>query len=104
MQKILVGVMALAALVAGVYFIARSPSDEPLVSATTGDIEMPVYILRSQQPAGASILVIVPPTGEQVKIQVPPNTREGAKVRVNGKGAKSSSGQRGDLYLNVRVQ
>ena len=78
------------------------PSIEPVVSSN-GDIEMPVEILRSQQAEGVAMLVIVPTTGEQVTITIPPNVVEGTRLRLPAKGATSPTGGRGDLYLKVRV-
>jgi len=39
----------------------------------------------------------------RVEVKIPPGVREGSRVRVAGAGGKGSRGQRGNLYLRVRI-
>lgn len=104
LYAMLIGLFLLIGGGAALWFKFRGGlSNDPVVSATTGDIEMPIEVLASQQPTGVSMLVIVPSTGEQVTVKVPPGISEGTRLRLGGKGAPSPKGGRGDLYLKVRV-
>ena len=38
-----------------------------------------------------------------VKVKIPPGTQAGQRFRVSGRGAPGVSGERGDLYLEVRL-
>src|SRR5262249_30367673 len=40
----------------------------------------------------------------KVEVRIPAGVREGSRVRVAGEGASGRGGQRGDLYLRVRLQ
>ncbi|MEQ9403591.1 MAG: DnaJ C-terminal domain-containing protein [Cyclobacteriaceae bacterium] len=40
---------------------------------------------------------------EKIRVKIKPGTYEGLKLRVKGKGQKSSKGKAGDLFLTVRV-
>jgi curved DNA-binding protein len=42
--------------------------------------------------------------GEKIKIQIRPGVYTGQKLRLKGKGRISTSGQRGDLYLTIKLQ
>ncbi|MBS4023598.1 MAG: J domain-containing protein [Dethiobacter sp.] len=47
-------------------------------------------------------------TGEQpahktLSVKIPPGTREGTRIRLRGQGGDSPGGQKGDLYLRVRL-
>jgi DnaJ-class molecular chaperone len=39
----------------------------------------------------------------RVEVKIPPGVREGSRVRVAGAGGRGSRGQRGNLYLRVRI-
>lgn len=39
----------------------------------------------------------------RVEVRIPPGVREGSRVRVAGAGGRGSRGQRGNLYLKVRI-
>lgn len=41
------------------------------------------------------------PTGEQVRVQIPPNTNTGKVIRLSGKGLRDVGGNRGDIYFVV---
>ncbi|MEM6614610.1 MAG: J domain-containing protein [Cyanobacteria bacterium P01_C01_bin.72] len=42
---------------------------------------------------------------ETVKVRIPAGAKSGSRLRIKGKGQRSSlSGQRGDLYLNIQLQ
>jgi curved DNA-binding protein len=40
---------------------------------------------------------------EKIKVKIKPGAYDGLKLRVKGKGQKSSSGKSGDLYLTVKI-
>ena len=42
--------------------------------------------------------------GEKIKVKIKPGAYDGLKLRVKGKGQKSTSGKAGNLYLNISVQ
>ena len=81
-----------------------SSTNEPQVSSSTGDITMPVEVLSSQSAEGVSMLVVIPFTGEQVTVKIPPHASEGQRLRLKGKGAASPAGPRGDLYLKIHIR
>ena len=103
MFAVLLGVSAIGIGGAWWWFEARGKSNEPEVSATTGEIVMPVEMLANQIPEGVSMLVMVPTTGEQVTVRIPPRTPEGTRLHLAGKGSPSPKGGRGDLYLKVHI-
>ena len=41
--------------------------------------------------------------GSKKEIKIPPGVKTGTKVKATGAGPADSSGQRGDIYLNIRV-
>jgi curved DNA-binding protein len=46
----------------------------------------------------------VPTLEGHVRLKVPPGTRSGQRFRLRGRGLPSSSGARGDLYVEVQVE
>ena len=38
------------------------------------------------------------------RVKIPPETRDGTKLRLSGLGQKTSAGQTGDLYLKVEIK
>lgn len=44
------------------------------------------------------------PTGEKVRIDVPPGVESGFKIRLKGRGERGPSGERGDLYVTFDVE
>jgi DnaJ-class molecular chaperone len=43
------------------------------------------------------------PSGDRLRVKIPPGIREGQKLRLAGKGPKSRSGKSGDVYVEIRV-
>lgn len=41
--------------------------------------------------------------GKKLSFKVPPNAREGKKIKIKGKGKKKKNGKRGNLYLKVKI-
>ncbi len=66
------------------------------------DVEVNVTITMEEAYNGTSRLVSV--EGRNLQVKIPPGARNGTKVRVSGKGLRGTSGEPGDLYLNVMVQ
>lgn len=62
------------------------------------ELEVPVTVLEALR--GASIAVPTP-TGE-IKVNVPPGSSSGTKLRIRGRGVQRS-GNPGDLYLALKV-
>jgi molecular chaperone DnaJ len=45
-----------------------------------------------------------PMTGSRnIKVRIPPGVKDGARIKLAGKGAAGQAGQSGDLFVNVRV-
>ncbi len=42
--------------------------------------------------------------GERVRVTIPAGVENGQKIRLAGKGRRAPTGQRGDLYISLRVQ
>jgi len=69
------------------------------------DAEGEVRLTLSEVLSGTSREVAVGegPDRRRVEVMIPPGVREGSRVRVAGAGGAGSRGQRGNLYLRVRV-
>lgn len=66
------------------------------------DISAEVRISLDEAYTGASRTVRL--AGEKMKVKIPPGIRDGQQLKLRGKGSsRVSGGQRGDLYLKVRV-
>jgi DnaJ-class molecular chaperone len=66
-----------------------------------GDVVLDLPITFSEAALGAKIEV---PTIEgRVTVSVPPGTPSGAKLRLRGRGIKTSSGARGDQFCRIEI-
>ena len=62
--------------------------------------DLPILPWEAALGAKASARTI---DGERIIIKIPPGTSSGRKFRVSGKGYRDRQGQRGDLYISVRI-
>ena len=65
------------------------------------DLHMVVPVSMHEAALGARIEL--PSVDGPVKVKIPPGTQAGQRFRVSGRGAPGVSGERGDLYLEVRL-
>jgi DnaJ-class molecular chaperone len=76
------------------------------------DVEHPIEISLAESIHGAQRTLQLlsrdesgAPTGRNVTVKIPAGVRDGAQVRVAGKGGPGTGGgANGDLFLNVRIQ
>jgi curved DNA-binding protein len=64
------------------------------------DMEQPVAISLVEAYSGTTRTFSL--NGRKLEISIPPGSKTGTRIRVSGKGERSS-GQPGDLYIRVRV-
>ncbi len=69
-------------------------------SARGRDMEQPVAISLMEAYGGTTRTFRL--DGRKLEVSIPPGSKTGTRVRVSGKGERST-GQPGDLYLKVRV-
>ncbi len=77
----------------------------PIPQTGESDLFDVIYVTPEEAARGARKLVSIP-FGYQKKtvvVRIPPGTRDGMKLRLEGMGLKKDDGQRGDLYLKVSV-
>jgi curved DNA-binding protein len=65
-------------------------------------VQAEVEITPAQAVLGDKLSVSV--NGEKIDFEIPPGVQDGTQFRFQGKGRKTSSGQKGDLILVVRVK
>ena len=72
-----------------------------------GDLQHNLTLEFLQAVRGTTITLKVPSqdgsAGEKIDVKIPPGVRDGAKIRVRGKGQTVGRG-RGDLYIVVRIK
>jgi molecular chaperone DnaJ len=73
----------------------------PVVHREGDDLHMAVPVAISEAALGARIEV--PFIDGPVKIRIPPGTQAGRRIRVTGRGAPTAAGERGDLWVEVRL-
>jgi len=70
---------------------------------TRQDVKAEVEISLKEAYKGTSRTIRV--SGEKMKVKIPAGIRDGQKLKLGGKGrSKTAGGQRGDLYLVVKVR
>ena len=52
---------------------------------------------------GARKLVSIPQRRKTVVVTIPPKVSDGTRLRLRGMGRSSPHGERGDLYLTVKI-
>ena len=80
-----------------------SPAAQRAAANPTGDIEKDFEIPVERSSEGGIVPIMVTETGERVMVKVPPHLAAGTRLRLRGKGAPSSTGTPGDLYLTVKA-
>lgn len=65
------------------------------------DLQMTVPVAVHEAGLGARLEL--PSFDGPVKLRIPPGTQGGQRFRINGRGAVTASGGRGDLWIEVRV-
>jgi DnaJ-class molecular chaperone len=72
---------------------------------TTSDVAQPLRITSSEASNGASkqVTITTGPGSESVLLKIPAGIRQGAQLRLRGKGKSNPDGTRGDLYLHVKI-
>lgn len=81
---------------------ARSHEQRTTPSAGKQNITADVEITLQEAYKGTSRTIRV--GGEKMKVKIPQGIRDGQRLKLTGKGSsKTTGGQRGDLYLRVRV-
>ncbi|HDR15855.1 MAG TPA: rhomboid family intramembrane serine protease [Desulfobacteraceae bacterium] len=71
----------------------------------TADLKGTISVTPLEAERGALKLVNLPWGfhSRLIKVRIPPETRDGATVRLKGMGRKRADGTSGDVYLNVRI-
>ena len=73
----------------------------PVVRRDGDDLHIVVPVAMHEAALGARIEV--PSVDGPVKVRIPPGTQAGQRFRVSGRGAPGPAGERGDLFLEVRL-
>jgi molecular chaperone DnaJ len=73
----------------------------PWIRREGDDLHMAVPVAITEAALGARIEV--PCIDGPVQVRIPPGTQAGRRVRVTGRGAPTSGGGRGDLWVEVRL-
>ena len=82
-------------------FLTISVAPHPLFERSGDDLTIEVPITMSEAALGGQIDVAT--LDGKVTVTVPPGTQTGRRLRLKGLGMPGSGGQRGDLYVRVRV-
>ncbi len=82
-------------------FLRVQIAPHPIFKFDNGDLHVEVPVTPWEAALGAK--VDVPTLDGIVKMIVPPNTQGGKRFRLRGKGLPRIGGERGDLYVTVRI-
>jgi len=85
----------------GDLYVDVSVRPHPVLRRDGDDLHMVVPVSVHEAALGARIEV--PSVDGPVRVKIPPGTQAGQRFRVTGRGAPGVSGERGDLYLEVRL-
>jgi molecular chaperone DnaJ len=85
----------------GDLYIDVSVRPHPVLRREGDDLHMVVPVAMHEAALGAKIEL--PSIDGPVLVRIPPGTQAGQRLRVSGKGVPGPSGQRGDLYIEVRL-
>ncbi|HOU54145.1 MAG TPA: J domain-containing protein [Myxococcota bacterium] len=86
---------------------ARTRSGRGRGAARGPDLTSDLSISLYESVEGGERLVQVPTASggfEKVQVKIPPGIASGKTLRLKGKGGQGPTGERGDLYLRVRVE
>jgi DnaJ-class molecular chaperone len=76
-------------------------ASHPLFKVEGRDLRLELPITLYEAALGAS--VAVPTLEGRVEMTVPPNSSSGRTLRLRGKGLEGKTGQRGDLYVSLKI-
>ncbi|UCD70603.1 MAG: rhomboid family intramembrane serine protease [Syntrophobacterales bacterium] len=62
-----------------------------------------IFVTPREALSGARKLVTIPYRRRTVVVTIPPEMSDGTRLRLRGMGRSSSHGERGDLYLTVKI-
>jgi DnaJ-class molecular chaperone len=65
------------------------------------DIHVTLPVWPWEAALGAEVMA--PTLTEPVKVKIPPGSREDSKLRLKGKGLPTATGERGDLFLKLKI-
>ena len=85
----------------GDLYIDIQVSPHPVVRREGDDLHLAVPVAISEAALGARIEV--PFIDGPVQVRIPPGTQAGRRIRVSGRGATTATGERGDLWIEVRL-
>jgi DnaJ-class molecular chaperone len=85
----------------GDLYLDLSVQPDPHLRRNESDVELTLPLTVTEAILGTQ--VDVPTVDGSVRLTVPPGTSSGAKLRLRGKGAKSSDGTRGDQFCRIEV-
>ena len=85
----------------GDLYVDVSVRPHPVMRREGDDLHMVLPVSVPEAALGAR--VEVPSVDGPVRVKIPPGTQAGQRFRVTGRGAPGVSGQRGDLFLEVRL-
>jgi molecular chaperone DnaJ len=86
---------------AGDLYVHVTVEPHPVLRRDRNDLHMIVPVAVHEAALGAR--VEVPSFDGPVRLRVPPGTQGGQRIRISGRGAHDPAGQRGDLYIEVRL-
>ena len=85
----------------GDLIVVVNVADHPYFTRDGVDVQIEVPVTVAEAVLGAS--VDVPTLEGPISFSVPPGTSSGKRLRLRGKGGKTRSGDRGDLYVKIKV-
>lgn len=97
----------------GRLFLGPRPSGDDRLNETPGaaskkggDITYSLSVSRKEALSGTEIKIAYSKNGrnEKIKVKVPPGTRDGTRLRLQGMGSTEGGATPGDLYIHVNVQ
>jgi molecular chaperone DnaJ len=85
----------------GHLYVDISVRPHPMLRRQADDLHMVLPVAVYEAALGARI--DVPTIDGQVRVTIPPGVQAGQRIRVEGRGAPSAAGRRGDLWLEVQL-
>ncbi len=75
----------------------------PMAEGEDLDTHGTLVVTQREAGLGARKLVSVPHGRRTVVLTIPAGIRDGTRLRLRGMGRRSSTGEVGDLYLNIKI-